>query len=345
MISKAAFAKALSHAPHKTPQGLKVWVQKKGRTVFQASWGKVFPYYDLASLTKIFFTTTALMRAVQEDGLSLEAPVSDFLPTRSSVRLEQFLNHTSGLEAWEPFYKSVSSADPIPWRWEDVRRSVFSSLPNSTQAEKSVYSDLNFFILGWVLEEIYGRSLFEIFESLKEENWAPKDFHFNPLGQPSREPLKSYAPTEDCPWRKKVLRGEVHDDNAWALGGVAPHAGLFGSLKGVQEIATAWRSVLLKGSGHPLKKRTLEKFIKRSLPDSVGDFGLGFMLPTKGKASCGKYFSAQSFGHTGFTGTSLWIDPVKDQTVVVLSNRVHPNREAVDFKVFRPWLHDLLLGS
>ncbi len=329
----------MKNYPAAKPHGFRVWVQQGGRTASELSWGKTWPIYDLASLTKIFFTTNALMRAVQEHNFRLTSSLSDFLPVDKGLPIRHFLNHTSGLKGWAPFYKLVDLKAPVPWRWAQVKREVLSQMPQRPGA--SLYSDINFVVLGWVLEEFYSQPLLSIARSLTEEGWLPEEIHFNPLSAPPKEPRTRYAPTERCPWRKKLLQAEVHDDNTWALGGVAPHAGLFGSMAGVKKIAKMWRDVLfLKSPAAPVQKSTLQKFIRRS---GEGDFGLGFMLPSKGGSSAGRYFSPSSFGHTGFTGTSLWIDPKRDQVVAVLSNRVYPQRDVVDFKAFRPRLHNLLL--
>ena len=336
---KAELAAFMKSYPEAKPPGLRVWVQQGGRTVSDLSWGQVWPLYDLASLTKIFFTTNAFMRAVQEHGLRLSRNLSDFLPVPEGLQIQHLLSHTSGLKGWAPFYQRVDLKAPVPWRWQMVKREVFQQVPR--RPESSPYSDINFVMLGWVLEEFYSEPLLRIFQTLTAEGWLPEGIHFNPLGQPLRHPPHHYAPTERCPWRKKLLQGEVHDDNTWALGGVAPHAGLFGSMDDVKKTARMWRDTLFhKSVPGPLRKSTLQKFIRQA---GAGDFGLGFMLPTPGKSSAGKYFSKKSFGHTGFTGTSLWVDAQRDQVVAVLSNRVYPQRQLVDFKTFRPRLHNFLL--
>ncbi|MGZ3723862.1 MAG: serine hydrolase, partial [Bdellovibrionales bacterium] len=138
----------------------------------------------------------------------------------------------------------------------------------------------------------------------------------------------------------KVLQGEVHDDNTWALAGVAPHAGLFAPIEAVSDWGLKLRAAVLHDSKRFGDPKMVRRFVTRQIPPQVGDWGLCFMKPTKGAASCGRYFSPKSFGHTGFTGTSLWMDPIHDVLVVILSNRVHPTRDNKSFALLRPKLHD-----
>jgi len=166
--------------------------------------------------------------------------------------------------------------------------------------------------------------------------------HFN-LGKRNYAKNK-YAPTERCAWRKRVLQGEVHDENAFALGGIAPHAGLFGRIEDVSQWALEIRKAL-NGQSTMCEKKWLQKFVRRQIPAKQGDWGWLYMKPTRGQASCGRYFSSSSFGHTGFTGTSLWFDPKKDLIVVVLSNRVHPTRQNRAFVTLRPMIHDWVVQA
>ena len=163
--------------------------------------------------------------------------------------------------------------------------------------------------------------------------------HFNENNKPTFS-IDKYAPTENCPWRRQIIQGEVHDENAWALGGVAPHAGLFGSVGAVSEWALWFRQEFYGSKSQWADAQLVQKFTERCFPTKKGDWSLGFMLPTPGSASCGRYFSPLSFGHTGFTGTSFWMDPEKDLMVILLSNRIHPVRSNELFKKARPQIHD-----
>jgi CubicO group peptidase (beta-lactamase class C family) len=163
------------------------------------------------------------------------------------------------------------------------------------------------------------------------------DFH---RGNRPLFPRKLYAPTEKDEWRKKTLQGEAHDENTWSLGGVAPHAGLFGPIEELSRWGLLLRRAMRgeKSNAFP-SPQTVAKFTKRAIPKARGDWALGFMMPTKGSASCGPLFSPKSVGHTGFTGTSLWYDPTQDLLVTILSNRVHPTRENREFLQLRPKIH------
>ena len=146
------------------------------------------------------------------------------------------------------------------------------------------------------------------------------------------------APTEDDPWRGRLLHGEVHDGNAAALGGVAGHAGLFGTAQAVGQVTKAW---LDSYSGKPslFQRDVVRQFVKAQPGTS---WGLGWDTPSQ-PSSSGQWFSPESFGHLGFTGTSIWIDPIKELEVIFLSNRVHPTRENQAIKTFRPKLHDVII--
>jgi CubicO group peptidase (beta-lactamase class C family) len=137
----------------------------------------------------------------------------------------------------------------------------------------------------------------------------------------------------------------VHDENTWALAGVAPHAGLFGTIDAVADWGLKLRAAVLNDSKRFGDPSMVRRFVKRQIPPRVGDWGLGFMKPSKGTASCGRYFSPQSFGHTGFTGTSLWMDPKNDVLVLIFSNRVHPTRKNSSFVGLRGSLHNWIVES
>jgi len=153
-----------------------------------------------------------------------------------------------------------------------------------------------------------------------------------------------YAATEDCPWRGKVLDGEVHDDNAYALGGVSGHAGLFGTAQDVYGLLKELLNVYEGKPNSGLFRRDVVKTFLERQTDS-GSWALGFDTPTRPDSSSGQYFSDQSVGHLGFTGTSCWVDLFKGVIVILLTNRIHPNRENERIKAFRPLLHDTVMDS
>ncbi len=325
-------------------QSLQIRAYGSGKLILDESFGKNYQYFDLASLTKIFFTTMAIARLCEEQRLNVNDSISKYLnwiPWKD-LPVSSLLNHTSGLPWWIPFYTEVELDLESESESESQSDKKFLQLKErlikleKSQDSQCVYSDVNFWILGFLIEELYQMNLVEIWNYLFN-HLDDTDLHFN-INNVSKFSKEKYAPTEHCQWRKKIIQGEVHDDNTWALGGVATHAGLFGSMNGVSQWALNFRHWLKVGGF--VSSQIMKSFVQRSIPSELGDFGLGFMLPTFGKASCGRYFSPQSFGHTGFTGTSFWMDPDKDLMIIILSNRTYPDRNKRDFVRLRPVIHD-----
>jgi len=200
--------------------------------------------------------------------------------------------------------------------------------------------------LGRIIEKKTGCNLADyieekVFKPLKLEN----KIFYNSLFKKKKNFKKTdFAATENCSWRKKILCGEVHDDNCYAMGGVAGHSGLFGNIEGM----TTYTGILLdmwKGvAEHPnIENKDLARFLIRQPQTPGSSWALGFDTPAAKESSSGSCFSPISVGHLGFTGTSFWIDPVKDVAIVLLTNRVHPGRENFKIKQFRPLFHDRVM--
>lgn len=341
--------------------GLCLQVVHQGRLIVDIKMGQTWRYYDLASLTKIIFTVPMFMhlaraRTTRRDSVGMQidlgAQVDAYLPEwpHRKQRIREVLSHSAGLPDWAPFYKKIE-AQRFSSEYErrcEIKKLLFQT--KVTSKRRAVYSDLDFILLGFILENRYERPLDEIWQH--HVSWREKtpSLHFNPIDLRGRCKTRfhrdQYAPTERCPWRKKVLQGEVHDDNTWSFGGVSTHAGLFGTPDDVTRfgkmLRSAWRGVRISTFPSP---EVVQQFSRRAIPKSAGDWALGFMLPTKGSASCGRYFSPLSFGHTGFTGTSLWYDPRRDLLVTLLSNRVHPSRENRAFVSLRPIIHNIVVEA
>ncbi len=319
-------------------EGMCVRAYKRGRLAVNLEVGKTYKYYDLASLTKIIFTVTECMRLFESGRLDLNKQVGEYLKWMKieDVRVKDLLTHSAGAEWWKPYYEELNLKHSQEIRWNCLKHLLRRE--EIQKKEKSVYSDIGMLVLGMILEELNEKPLFKVWENLKESfKLKELDFHLE------NKPLKrksQYAPTENCKWRGHVLRGEVHDENTFALGGVAPHAGLFGTLNGVSDWFLKLRKILVGEDHKMITSKTLGVFARRSIPQVQGDWGLGFMLPSKSSASCGRFFARSSVGHTGFTGTSLWFDPAADLGVIVLSNRVYPTRENRKFVELRPVIHD-----
>jgi CubicO group peptidase (beta-lactamase class C family) len=284
--------------------------------------------FDLASLTKVIATTTLVMQAVDAGTLSLADRVADRLGTwrgvdRESVTIADLLEHASGLTAYLPFFRDHQG------RIEFER--AISTLPlEDPPRTQSIYSDLGFILLGFILEDVNGAPLGQQFEY--------PDLRFNP----PRDWRERTAPTELDLWRGRLLQAEVHDENTWALGGAAGHAGLFGTAAATGTFA---RLLLrgLKGGRSIARSETLARFTaKSSVPGSSRALGWDTMLTS---SSCGSRLSARAIGHTGFTGTSLWIDPEQDVYIVLLTNRVHPTRDNNAIQPVRRAFHDAVVAA
>ena len=305
--------------------------------------------FDLASLTKVIATSTLAMRAIDAGAIQLDQPVAEWLGDwrggdRESVTIRDLLAHTSGLTAYLPFFRDYTGRR----EFEAAICTLALEYPPRTRA---IYSDLGFILLGFILEDADARQrpntapgtidpaagLAAQFQRIASYISA-EPFTYN-LPRPLRE---SAAPTEVDPWRGRLLQGEVHDENAWALGGAAGHAGVFGTVGAVGAFA---RAVLRTIAGEPIlaQPRTFHQFLRKTeVPGSSRALGWDTMLPT---SSCGTRLSPTAIGHTGFTGTSLWIDWERDVYIVLLTNRVHPTRDNDRLKALRPAVHDAVVAA
>ena len=302
--------------------------------------------FDLASLTKVVATATLAMRAADAGRVSLNDPVSAWLPAwrgldREQVTVRHLLTHSSGLTGYLPLYRDHTGRH----EFETAICRLPLEYPPDTA---SIYSDLGPMLLAFVLENAAGDRAARAPAAFDPTASFAQQFHDvasfitgEPLTfNPPRSWRPRCAPTEVDPWRGRLLAGEVHDENCWALGGAAGHAGLFGTVSAVGAFA---RAVLrnLAGEetlGHP---STMRRFSERSgVPGSSRALGWDTMLPT---SSCGTRMSPTAIGHTGFTGTSLWIDWENDLYVALLTNRVHPTRENNAHRAIRPRVHDAVV--
>jgi CubicO group peptidase (beta-lactamase class C family) len=314
-----------------------LWREAFGRLTFepespQTSGDTVF---DLASLTKVLATTTLVMRQVERGVLSLDDPVAQHIAAWRDdgpvvVTIRDLLSHCAGLSAHVPFYRDHQG-----------RAEYESAIVRTPRAYEprtaSVYSDLGFMLLGFILDAI--APLATQFDTLRAQMGNVQDLQFNP---PAVWKSRT-APTRLDPWRQRLLIGEVDDDNAWALGGAAGHAGLFGVVGSVGEYARHLLQVL-DGRVGAFTQETAHTFVTRrtEIPGSSRALGWDTMLPT---SSCGTRLSPQSFGHVGFTGTSLWIDPERSIYVALLTNRVHPTPDNNAIARVRPALHDAIVDE
>ena len=352
--------------------GAVVLVGKGDEVVFERAFGhrslvpekspmQLETIFDLASLTKPLATTIATMLLVREKKIRLEDRVTRFFPNfgvfgKTHVTFRHLLAHCSGLPAWKPYYEDivkgerdgkinfVASRAAKSYVFEQIHREK-SLGPPGTQ---SLYSDLGFMLLGEVIEEVTGWTLDRYCQDKVFKPMGLRSTSFVDLTllrtrrlQPVAEMI---APTEQCPWRKKVLCGEVHDDNAYAMGGVAGHAGLFSSTRDIHLLLTRLKRCC-RGEDPFLPAPVVKEFLARDETVKGSTYTLGWDTPSPESSASGSHFSPNSVGHLGFTGTSVWWDMEKDCHIVLLSNRIHPSRNSDKIKAFRPYVHDLIMKT
>ena len=298
--------------------------------------------YDAASLTKAVVTTTLVAMQVEAGRIALDSPVARYVPEwnagpnpewRKRVTVRHLLTHSSGLPAHKDYFLTIHSG-----------REVLANISNESleyePGTKTVYSDLGFILLGEILERVTGRTVEQL---ARERIFGPLNMA-NTLFKPPKTLVSRIAPTEDdATYRKRLLRGEVHDENAFAMGGVAGHAGMFAT---APDLAT-FCQMLLNGAMYAhqrlLARGTLAQFVAPQ-PLAANTRTLGWLVPTADSTS-GRYFSPRSFGHLGFTGTSIWIDPDRQLFVILLTNRVYPTRANDKIAAVRPAVHDAVIEA
>ncbi|MBI3189074.1 MAG: serine hydrolase, partial [Ignavibacteriales bacterium] len=330
--------------------GAQVCVVKDGAIVLNKSFGSyeyAYPtshisnqsMYDLASLTKVIATTSAVMKLYDEQQLGLDDLVTKYIPEfgnhgKEKITIRNLLLHNSGLPAFKRLYAMCKSP-------QEVLDSVFQTELIYKTGDSTVYSDFGFITLGKIVERISGQTL---------DEYCRKNF-FEPLGMkqtmfnPSESLWTNIAPTEyDSLLRKKLVRGVVHDENAYTLGGVSGHAGLFST---ASELAIFMQMLTNGGNFNGkqfLKQETIKFFTTKKGAKSTRALGWD-TKSVEGYSSAGKLFSENSFGHTGFTGTSIWADPEREIFVIFLTNRVYPTRANTKISGVRPAVHEAVIRS
>ncbi len=324
--------------------GVEVRAYQGGRVVCDIAVGQTYPYYDLASLTKILFTTQAMMWTYEKGQWNFESKVKEWLDwfPHSETKITELLTHSSGLPWWLPAYQKVQVE-----RSQEERRKQLQDILRETpvqKQDKAVYSDVGFWILSFILEKMFDKPLYEVWLEVRDKFYPGTTLEFHQNNQTETK-AQLFAPTEECPVRHRLIQGQVHDLNCWSFGGVSSHAGLFGSIDDIGWYSLHLRSQLLGIARYSIRQKTSQLFAKRALPEGRGDWALGYMMPTPGSASCGSYFSLDSIGHTGFTGTSIWYDPKMDMSVLILSNRTLYGADKKDFANLRPQIHNWIVDS
>ena len=316
-----------------------------GRTGYEPQDNDVTPdtVYDLASLTKILSTTFLTMLLVDEGRLSLDDDPAGLLgletpADKAGLTMKTLLSHSSGLPAWRPLYETLEKLPRENRRAAAVKVILGEPLENPP-GRWAVYSDLGFILLGFILEKLLDMRQDRAFGQLIARPLGLTKTGYRPLDAPQAGPPA--APTENAPRRGGVIRGMVHDDNAFALGGAAGHAGLFGPAREAflvfDNLARAFRG---QTAVIPVSQDTVRTFWARTGRPPGSTWALGFDTPAETGSSAGEILSRQSVGHLGYTGTSLWHDPARTLTVILLTNRVHPSAENIAIRRFRPHIHD-----
>jgi CubicO group peptidase (beta-lactamase class C family) len=293
--------------------------------------------WDMASLTKVVALTSAMMLLSENGRVDLSAPVQRYVPEfagrgKEGVTVRHLLTHSSGLPAWRPLYKE--SEDPA-----GALSLAIATPLDTAPGIRMVYSDLGAIILGEIVARVSGRR----FDAFVQERI------FHPLGmresmfRPPEQLRDRVAPTEVDPWRQRHLRGEVHDENAFALGGVSAHAGLFSTGADMVQLARMYLNDGVLDGRRFVSRATIDRFT--AVQDSaLSHRALGWETPN-GTNSAGRLMSRRSFGHTGFTGTSFWVDRERGVFVILLSNRVNPTRERRGITGIRTAVADAVMGA
>ena len=293
--------------------------------------------WDLASLTKVVGLTTALMQLTEQGLVDLDAPVAKYLPQFSGpgkerVTVRHLLTHSGGVHWWRPLYQEAPTPDSI-------LALVFATPLDTVPGARMVYSDLGAIMLGQIVVRVSGMPFDRYLQTRIFDPLGMQDTRFRP--PPAL--WSRVAPTEvDTAYRKRHVRGEVHDENAYALGGVSAHAGLFSTARDLTRFA---RMMLNGGSldgAAIVAPRTLAAFTRVQDP-ALSHRALGWET-ANGRNSGGHLLSSQAFGHTGFTGTSIWIDPEQDLFILLLSNRVNPTRARSGIAEVRVALADAVVS-
>jgi len=291
--------------------------------------------YDVASLTKVLVTTPLCVKLFETGKLRLDEPVGSVVPEFTGdegrperVTFRHLLAHSSGLPAHRKYYEHAHHP-------EQLLKQVFSTPLEADPGTRAEYSDIGFILLGVAVERMMGAKLDQL---AHREIFAPLGIacSFGPLSHVHHVP-----PTlEAVDFRDRRICGQVNDENAWVMGGVAGHAGLFATAREVDTFA----QMMLRGGAPLFKPETVKLFTTRETSPAGTSRTLGWDTPSQPSQS-GKYLSQQSYGHLGYTGTSLWIDPQRELAITLLTNRTYPDNTSQKIKQYRPRIHDVVIES
>ncbi len=295
--------------------------------------------YDLASLTKVIAAATAVMILKDKGEIDIEKNVNYYIPEykgeyKDLVKVRHLLNHSSGLPPWKPLFESSSDK-------QSLLENLYQIALEANPGVKCDYSDLGYILLGEIIERITSAG-FDKFCS--DMIYKPLDME-NTFFCPPEDMREKIPPTEDCKFRGRVIQGEVHDENAYVMGGISGHAGLFSNSSDIANFC----QMIMNGGDYKginlIHPDTVKEFTARTTDIPDCKWALGWRMFMGEGDVIGSYFSENSFGHLGYTGTSMWIDPLNELFIILLTNRVHPTRENNKITEFRPNFHDEILMS
>ncbi len=305
--------------------------------------------FDLASLTKPVATASLVSVLIQAGRLSLGTRLGEVIPEvrgtpKQAITVDMLLRHTSGLPAWRTYYTHLTRTGAMTR--QTLRQMIVTEPLEREPGKAQVYSDIGFMFLAWIIETLLGKRIDRAAANMVFQPLGIRDLFFielEPGAGPEKTPhldnriIPRLVSSQFCPWRNKTLTGEVDDDNAWAVGGIEGHAGLFGDAASVHIFCCEVLKALCGDPGKVFNPDVMAALVKK-YPGQ--DMVAGFDSPSKERSSAGKWFSKKSVGHLGFTGTSFWIDPESGLIVILLTNRTHPSRANERIRWFRPLVHD-----
>lgn len=317
--------------------------------------------FDVASVTAGVVTTTLLMKLVELDRLRLEERVSRHLPGfgilgKSSITVGHLASHTSGLAPWHPYYEELVKEHPASRAGVLTSRTAHEYILNSILriqlkgdvGGRYLYSDIGLTVIGALIEQSLAMPLDRALFRFVASPLGMKSSSYIDIGLLKRRGLEPVtemiAPTEECPWRKKLVWGEVHDDNAWAMGGVAAHAGLFSTAEDLSRFGNELLEAH-RGRSSYLSRETLRLFLAGQECKSGQTVKFGWDTPSKENGMADSGLKEGAFGYNGFTGCSLWMEPEREVVVVLMSNRIHPTRNNKKILNFRPELFRAILQA
>lgn len=368
----AVVARALAEG---AAPGAAVVVGRGERVVFEGYYGSLArdearvaadTVYDLSSLTKPLATLACVLRVAASGGVSLTEPLQRLLPElkadgrdsrRREITVRHALGHCTGFPARGLYFESLAAAErdehrPLVATEEGGRRIVAMACAEGLREAPGrvvTYSDVGYILLGEWLARASGCSFDRLFAAQVATPLDLEDTGFMRAGSGSTAkkvpPPDRIAPTDRCPWRGRIVRGEVQDENAYAMGGVAGHAGLFSTALDVHRVVSAFVHSFKSDDGLFDRALVRQCFAGPGSVVSGSTWSLGWDTPTPGTSSAGNRVSPRAFGHLGFTGTSIWIDLDRGVHVVLLTNRVHPDKENLRIREMRPRVHDAIFET